>query len=519
MTRIYQATISLPITEASISADRFLEEGAISVTVAPDPTHSKQSVLTIMALQRGWFKRAGITTIPTLVRNTEWKYTTHEDRAPIELLPGVWITSSLHPPDRQLSGLTICLDPRDAFGDGYHPTTQLCGQFLAQLSGTSDFTSALDAGTGTGVLAILASKLGIRSVDAMDIDPASVRKTRRNAKQNQCKITVSQGDVLSWQPATHYDIVVANLLTNIIEQSLSRLLDWVRPGGYLILSGISIQWKNDVTDLIQSLRHTAVVTEHDGWCGFLIQKPQIQSVIDTLSTAITNHDIDHAIRVCDTYLTHPSPGKNTPEIDDILDQLHRSRHIFHEDHPYTLFWNQLIQNLAGYLGWIITADTSFPEQCSTASRLLHALCNKPDPYTPENPFVPQSALLFKAYNEAKPESVKQWVKLSNLFFVDPDSNHWVIGYLPADAGGPDDPHRHQRQRCFSILFDAMRQAAPVELDASFNSYIRPIGALLGLFPIDRLYSEVPYPLAEITDRPKTPIKFQQQIQDRFLEKY
>ena len=500
MTRLFQATVVIPTQDASIAGDTYLEKGAISVTISDDPTHPHQSQLTVMALQRGWFKRAGITESPVVVRNSEWKYTTHDNRPAVQLTDKIWVTSSLTTPATEtVPGININLDPRDAFGDGYHPTTQLCARHLSTLTSAASFDTALDVGTGTGILAILASKLGISSVDAIDIDPASVRKTRRNAKTNHAKITVFQGDVLTWEPSIQYEIVIANLLTGIIENCLSRLLDWVHPGGFLILSGVSDQWKNNVTALIYRHHHIATVTEQDGWCGFLIQKSRIAQVIDIMTTSITTDQIDDALNVCDHYIRYPSPSKARTEINDIVHTIHRYRNSLHHDHPFTLHWNQMIQNLAGCLAWIITSDTTPHTQMAHANALLNEICHTPDPYDPDRTFVPQSALLFKAYNEAKPDTVKLWVPLSNLFAVDFDSGHWAIGYLPVDAGGPTDPNRRQRQRCFSILFDAMRQSDGPTLEAAFTDYIRPIGALLGLISITTPYSQVPNPLADIND--------------------
>lgn len=135
--------------------------------------------------------------------------------------------------------LIIEMDPGLAFGSGLHPTTQLCLKILEDmpLPGKTLF----DVGTGSGILALAALKLGIARVRAVDIDDIAVRVTQENFERNgypqsaEAEVAVgSAGDAGGRQ----WDIVVANILANTIIELLPDLKAALAPGGSLILSGI-----------------------------------------------------------------------------------------------------------------------------------------------------------------------------------------------------------------------------------------------------------------------------------------
>ncbi|MBK8899973.1 MAG: 50S ribosomal protein L11 methyltransferase [Anaerolineaceae bacterium] len=132
----------------------------------------------------------------------------------------------------------LVLDPGMAFGTGLHPTTQMCLQALEQE--VKPGSSVLDVGTGSGILAIAAVKLGAGAVRAFDTDFLAVETTQSNAAQNNIDtIQVHQG-MLADVPLTRWDVVVVNILAHVIVSLLDddRLLEYVAPEGRLILSGI-----------------------------------------------------------------------------------------------------------------------------------------------------------------------------------------------------------------------------------------------------------------------------------------
>ncbi len=141
-------------------------------------------------------------------------------------------------PKRQI----ITIPPEMAFGTGDHATTSTCLRLLVDISrerkGT-DWTVA-DLGTGTGVLAIAARKLGAGETYACDFDPFSVAAASRNAVRNKTpEITVKEQDVLKWKPRKKgYDVVMANIFSTVLIQAWPVIAKSLAPGGDLIVSGI-----------------------------------------------------------------------------------------------------------------------------------------------------------------------------------------------------------------------------------------------------------------------------------------
>lgn len=129
-----------------------------------------------------------------------------------------------------------------AFGDGAHPTTQLC---LAALARHARPGALIDLGAGTGILAIAAAKLGAAPVLAVEIDPAAVQIARANAARNgvAANVQVEQGSLAEVVAGrfglTQAPLVVANILAHVLVDFFTQgLADTVAPGGLLILSGI-----------------------------------------------------------------------------------------------------------------------------------------------------------------------------------------------------------------------------------------------------------------------------------------
>lgn len=133
--------------------------------------------------------------------------------------------------------IPIYLNPEGAFGSGTHQTTKL---MVALMEGYfKNGESFLDVGMGTGVLSIVAHHLGATTIKAFDHDLPSVKTAKLNARLNQVKgIDFSKQDVFKYHDSLCYDIVAANMISKILEESQDILFARVKKGGYLIISGI-----------------------------------------------------------------------------------------------------------------------------------------------------------------------------------------------------------------------------------------------------------------------------------------
>lgn len=136
----------------------------------------------------------------------------------------------------------VTLDPGLSFGTGRHPTTAFCLRQIARLRKRFASPSLLDIGAGSGILAISAARLGYSPVHAFDFDPEAVRVARANARQNRVldRVRVTRADVtrLPTRSSHRYDVVCANLISDLLVAERERIVARLRPGGVLLLAGI-----------------------------------------------------------------------------------------------------------------------------------------------------------------------------------------------------------------------------------------------------------------------------------------
>ena len=137
--------------------------------------------------------------------------------------------------------VVIWLDPGLAFGTGNHETTRLCCERLvAWAEGHDRASTVIDAGCGSGILALSAARLGFREVRGFDNDPEAVRVSEENAALNGLKEAVrfDTADLVAGLSGAQADLLLANIQADILMQFARVLLDAVAPGGTLALSGI-----------------------------------------------------------------------------------------------------------------------------------------------------------------------------------------------------------------------------------------------------------------------------------------
>jgi len=137
----------------------------------------------------------------------------------------------------------LWLDPGLAFGTGNHETTRLCVERVVTLAeGGADLaaTRVIDAGCGSGILALSAAKLGFASVVGFDNDPDAVRVSEENAALNELagRVEFYEGDLVSGLAGRQAELVLANILAPVLIEFAPNLVAAVAPGGTLVLSGI-----------------------------------------------------------------------------------------------------------------------------------------------------------------------------------------------------------------------------------------------------------------------------------------
>ena len=169
----------------------------------------------------------------SIIENINWNQQWESSFEPVMVNDFVAIRAAFHQPVTTVKH-EIIITPRMSFGTGHHATTYL---MIEQMS-TLDLNNkmVLDFGTGTGVLAILAEKMGAAGIKAIDNDECSIKNLEENIEANDCsKINVQMGDTI---PANdHFDIVLANINLNVILANLSAIAGVSKKGTIVLLSG------------------------------------------------------------------------------------------------------------------------------------------------------------------------------------------------------------------------------------------------------------------------------------------
>jgi ribosomal protein L11 methyltransferase len=134
----------------------------------------------------------------------------------------------------------VVLDPGLSFGTGNHPTTAFCLRALTKFRKPGQRQAFLDIGTGSGILAIAAAKLGYAPVRAMDFDAEAVRIARENARRNRVRFEITRQDITKLPRVSRekYNFICANLISNLLVAEMKRIKDRLRVGGALALAGI-----------------------------------------------------------------------------------------------------------------------------------------------------------------------------------------------------------------------------------------------------------------------------------------
>ena len=182
-----------------------------------------------------------------------------------------WFTAYEPAPEE----IVVSLETGLAFGSGGHAATRLAVEGLETVVRPGD--RVLDVGTGTGILSLVAAHLGASAVDAVDIDPVAVHVAQENVARNGLGdiVRVELGSVGPGQPFSGtYDVVVANNMTSILIELAAGMTSAVRPGGTLIISGMTDFREKEVREAYEVLGWRVVQREQDKWVMLILRQPE-----------------------------------------------------------------------------------------------------------------------------------------------------------------------------------------------------------------------------------------------------
>ena len=241
----WRRTVLAALIDAAVDPRAVLEAAAEALGVSPPATHSVR-----------------------FVADQDWVRLTQAQFEPIPIGDRLVITPSWHDVE-DASRIAIVLDPGLAFGTGSHPTTRLCLQWLERFLRPG--ATVIDYGCGSGILGIAAARLGAARVCGVDIDPQALAATRDNADRNRVSVEVRGTLDPRPEPA---DVVVANILSSPLKLLAPVLTDLVRPGGWLVLSGVLERQIDEVAEVYTSRLPLAAAAVADGWACLAGTKPR-----------------------------------------------------------------------------------------------------------------------------------------------------------------------------------------------------------------------------------------------------
>lgn len=205
----------------------------------------------------------------SMIKKQNWNLLWESNFEPVQVDDFVGIRAGFHPPFNKVRH-EIVITPKMSFGTGHHATTYLVMKLMEEV----DFTgkTVFDFGTGTGILAILAEKLGAAQVLAVDNDDWCIENARENIVVNGCKhidIQKSESLVINKQ----YDSILANINRNSILENLPELVKGLSLNGQLLLSGLLETDEKEITDacLAAGLTHHKTLIRNGWIAGWFVR--------------------------------------------------------------------------------------------------------------------------------------------------------------------------------------------------------------------------------------------------------
>jgi ribosomal protein L11 methyltransferase len=260
-------TFELDPLQAETLADALLEAGAESVALDPAGPRMRLTALSgadadpaaLLARAAGAAGMAPPEFAVAPLQDEDWVRRSQSQFGPIRAGERLWIVPSWHtPPDP--AAIVVRLDPGLAFGSGSHVSTRLVLEYLENNVRKAD--RVLDYGCGSGILAIVAAKLGAGEIAAVDIDPQALETARANARDNGVVLRLAAPEQL---PPGTFDLVVANILAAPLITLEPLLAARTREGGRIVLSGILESQASEVAAAYARDFAAAVIAAEEGW--------------------------------------------------------------------------------------------------------------------------------------------------------------------------------------------------------------------------------------------------------------
>ena len=208
------------------------------------------------------------------ILDKDWKESWKETFTLTRISPRCVIRPDFIPYTPDPGEVEIIIDPGMAFGTGAHATTRYCLKTIETLRSSSQ--QFLDAGCGSGILAIGAVKFGYEKVIAFDNDPEAIKTAQENAIINGVANSIEFycSPIQEFSPKCTFSVIAANITSNILKKYKTHLVSLLETPGYLVLAGITINQAQSVIDAYSALGLRLINKEAgDEWVGLTFSSP------------------------------------------------------------------------------------------------------------------------------------------------------------------------------------------------------------------------------------------------------
>ena len=205
------------------------------------------------------------------ILDDDWAHKWKEFFKPERITDRIVVKPTWEPFEAREGDIVIEIDPGMAFGTGTHPTTRGCLRLIEEVASKGGIETMLDVGTGSGILAIAAARLGVQRTIAIDLDSSAVKVAEENIALNKVEAQVRVAKIKVDIIYVMFHLVVANIIAEELVRLSRQLSDRVLPGGHLILSGIITEKADMVKDAFQGLSLEKELMEGE-WISLLYKK-------------------------------------------------------------------------------------------------------------------------------------------------------------------------------------------------------------------------------------------------------
>lgn len=223
------------------------------------PKNKNEFVTKIKKLESATTKLKATKHIPQGNWATAWK----KYFKPFSLTPEIVIKPSWESYKKKDAEKIVTLDPGMAFGTGQHDTTRFCAELICELKNQNpELKSLIDVGCGSGILSIIAAKIGFKNVTGIDNDSVAIETAQKNLKRNSLtsniRFILNSDGTLNPKDYASANVVVSNIIAETLDELSKDLLRLVQKNGYLILSGILPEKEKPIKKIFKKL---SLVTE------------------------------------------------------------------------------------------------------------------------------------------------------------------------------------------------------------------------------------------------------------------